>query len=72
MHFFPGNNLMFTVVGHYLLFKAGYGRVMLDSAVIETKVLPRPPLQNWDSTSPYYNLCQVVFCSQIHLQRNWN
>ena len=46
-------------VGHYLLFEAGDDHKLLDSAVIETTLLPTPPL-NWDAASPYYNLCQVL------------
>jgi len=48
-----------TFAGHYLLFEARDDRGLLDSAVIETRVLPLPPQLNWDPTSPYHNLCQV-------------
>jgi len=48
------------VVGHYLLFEAGDDHELLDSAVIETTLLPTPPTLNWDAASPYYNLCQVL------------
>jgi len=54
------------VLGHYLLFEAGNDHQLLDSAVIETNVLPVPPQQNWDATSPYYNLCQVLYCTPSH------
>jgi len=47
-------------VGHYLLFEAGDDHKLLDSAVIETTLLPTPPPINWDAASPYYNLCQVL------------
>jgi len=49
------------VLGHYLLFEAGDDHQLLDSAVIETNLLPVPSQQNWNSTSPYYNLCQVLY-----------
>lgn len=59
-------------LGNYLLFEAGDDHKLLDNAVIETKVLPAPPPQNWDPTSPYHNLCQVftyrtyLYDAQLH------
>ena len=46
-------------LGYYLLFEAGDDHAMLDSAIIETNLLPLPPQTNWNQTSPYHNLCQV-------------
>ena len=51
---------MSIVLGYYLLFEARNDRSLLDSAIIETAVLPLPLQQNWDPNSPYHNLCQVV------------
>jgi len=60
-------------LGYYLLFEAGDDHAMLDSAIIETNLLPLPPQTNWNQTSPYHNLCQVrrtwLLCNRLYVSR---